>query len=160
VDPTASGAYDRRMTPRVDHLALPCFDLDATHRFCESVLGAPLEHAEAGTSWLLVAYSFAGVMLDYFVVLGETRPPSRGRGEIRHHGIAVGSVDDLGRWKARIVSSGAESWSEDHGNDEHFYFYDPSGNLFELTADAWTVRAKGADASAAREVLTAWRARV
>jgi len=146
------------MTPRIDHLALPCFDLEATHRFCDDVLGAPLVHAEAGKTWLLVAYPFAGVMLDYFVVVGEARPPSRGRDEIRHHGLAVGSVADLAQWKGRIVAAGCvETWSEDHGGDEHFYFYDPNGNLFELTADAWTVRAKGVNPSNAAAVLAAWQ---
>jgi catechol 2,3-dioxygenase-like lactoylglutathione lyase family enzyme len=153
------GSNDPAMTPRLDHLALPCFDLDATHGFCLDLLGAPLVHAQSGDTWLLAAYEFAGVMLDYFVVPGEKRPPSRGRDETRHHGIAVGSVKDLERWKERIANSGAETWTEDHGSDEHVYFYDPNGNLFELTADAWTVRAKGADPVAAGAVIDAWRAR-
>jgi catechol 2,3-dioxygenase-like lactoylglutathione lyase family enzyme len=147
------------MTPRVDHLALPCFDLEATRRFCVEVLGAPLVHAQSGEAWLLTAYAFAGVMLDYFVVLGEKRPPSRGRDEIRHHGIAIGSPEDLARWKERIVASGAETWTENHGSDAHLYFYDPSGNLFELTPDAWTVRAKGTSSDAANAVIAAWNAR-
>jgi catechol 2,3-dioxygenase-like lactoylglutathione lyase family enzyme len=157
------------MGPRLDHLALPCFDLDATHAFCTTVLDAPLVHAEAGETWLLSAYAFAGVMLDYFVIPGEPRPPLRGRDEIRHHGFTVGSIADLARWKDRIVSSGAETWTEHHGpggsggippsQGEHLYFYDPNGNLFELTADAWTVRAKGTDPVAANGVLDAWRAR-
>jgi catechol 2,3-dioxygenase-like lactoylglutathione lyase family enzyme len=159
VDPFVPRAYDRAMTPRVDHLALPCFDLEATRRFCVDVLGAPLVHAEAGETWLLAAHAFAGVMLDYFVILGEKRTPSRGREEIRHHGIAVGSAADLARWKERIAATGAEMWTEDHGSDEHVYFYDPNGNLFELTADQWTVRAKGADPDAAKSVIEAWTAR-
>ncbi len=147
----------RPMTPRIDHIALPCFDLDATERFCAEVLDAPLVHAQSGPTWLLVGHAFAGVMLDYFVVVGAERPPSRGRDEIRHHGIAVGSPDDLARWKRRVARSGAESWIEDHGGDEHLYFYDPNGNLMELTADPWTVRAKGTDTLQASAVLDAWR---
>jgi catechol 2,3-dioxygenase-like lactoylglutathione lyase family enzyme len=159
VDPLVRGAYDVTMTPRVDHLALPCFDLDATQKFCVDVLEAPLVHAQSGDKWLLAGYTFAGVMLDYFVVLGEERPRSRGRDEIRHHGISVGSVADLARWRKRIKGSGAEMWTEDHGSDEHVYFYDPNGNLFELTADEWTVRGKGTDPDAAKAVIEAWRAR-
>jgi glyoxylase I family protein len=147
------------MTLRVDHLALPSFDVDKTHAFCVNVLGAPLVHAQSGDTWLLAAYAFAGVMLDYFIVVGEKRPASRGRDELRHHGIAVGSAADLARWRDRVERGGGETWIEDHGQDEHFYFYDPNGNLFELTADAWTVRAKGPDPDAAKEVLEAWRAR-
>jgi catechol 2,3-dioxygenase-like lactoylglutathione lyase family enzyme len=144
---------------RVDHLACPCFDLDATHRFWTEIMGAPLVHAQSGATWLLLAYDFAGITLDYFVVIGETRPPSRGRDEIRHCGIAVGTRERLAAWKAKLAASGAQMWLEDHGNDEHVYFFDPSGNLFELTADEWTVRAKGTDAAAAAAVLAAWRAR-
>ena len=113
----------------------------------------------ADQRWLLLAYDFAGIMLDYFVVTGEKRAPSRGRNEIRHQGISVGAIPDLAEWKQRIAASGVEMWTEDHGGDEHVYFFDPSGNLFELTADKWTVRAKGTDPVAAAQVLAAWRER-
>ncbi len=147
------------MSARVDHIACPCFDLEATHSFWTIVMRAPLLHAQSADRWLLVAYEFAGVMLDYFVVVGETRPASRGREEIRHCGIMVGSPSDLGAWKQRIEASGVEMWTEDHGDDLHLYFYDPSGNLFELTADEWTVRSKGTDPIAAEHVLRAWQTR-
>jgi hypothetical protein len=86
---------------------------------------APLVHAQSGDHWLLVAYDVAGVLLDYFIVDGQTRPPSRGRDEVRHVGLAAGTAADVARWKQRIVASGAETWIEDHGDDEHVYFYDP-----------------------------------
>jgi catechol 2,3-dioxygenase-like lactoylglutathione lyase family enzyme len=144
---------------RVDHVACPCFDLDATHRFWTEVMQAPLVHAESGERWLLMAFEFAGVLVDYFVVDGEARPPSRGRDEIRHCGIAVGSPAEVSAWKQRLAASSAEMWTEDHGGDEHVYFYDPSGNLFEITADAWTVRARGLDAPAAARTVAAWKAK-
>jgi catechol 2,3-dioxygenase-like lactoylglutathione lyase family enzyme len=141
---------------RVDHLACPCFDIGATHRFWTEVMGAPLVHAQSGKRWLLLAFDFAGVLVDYFVIAGEERPPSRGRDEIRHYGLAVGSPAEVSAWKARIAASGAEMWTEDHGNDEHVYFFDPSGNLFEITADEWTVRSRGFDPDAAARTLAAW----
>jgi catechol 2,3-dioxygenase-like lactoylglutathione lyase family enzyme len=144
---------------RVDHLACACYDVDATHGFWTGVMDAPLAHAQSGDGWLLVAYDFAGVLIDYFVVDGERRPASRGQAEIRHCGIAVGSPANVAAWKQRIAASGAEMWTEDHGDDEHVYFYDPNGNLFELTADEWTVRARGLDAAAAARTLAAWKAR-
>jgi len=144
---------------RVDHLACPCFDIDATHRFWTEVMGAPLVHAQSGERWLLLAFEFAGVLVDYFVIVGEERPPSRGRDEIRHYGLAVGSPAEVSAWKARITASGAEMWTEDHGNDEHVYFFDPSGNLFEITADEWTVRSRGFDPEGAARTLAAWTAK-
>jgi catechol 2,3-dioxygenase-like lactoylglutathione lyase family enzyme len=143
---------------RVDHLACPCHDLGATHAFWTQVMGAPLVHAQSGDGWLLAAYDFAGVLIDYFVVVGEARPPSRGRDEIRHCGIAAASPAEVAAWKQRIVASGAETWTEDHGGDEHVYFYDPNGNLFEITAAEWTVRARGLDPTAAAQTLAAWTA--
>jgi catechol 2,3-dioxygenase-like lactoylglutathione lyase family enzyme len=148
------------MTLEVDHVACPCFDLDATHRFWTEFMSAPLVYAQAGESWLLTAYDFGGVMLDYFLIPGEVRPPSRGRDEIRHCGIAVHKSSELEDWKVRIEASGAETWLEDHGDDEHVYFYDPNGNLFELTAAAWTVRAKGTDPAGALDVVRRWKERV
>jgi len=159
MDSNVARAYETAMTPRVDHLALPCFELDSTHGFCIEVLEAPLMRAASGERWLLMAYAFAGVTLDYFFVPGEKRPPSRGQDEIRHVGIAVGSVADLARWKKRIVANGAETWTEDHGDSEHLYFYDPNGNLFEMTADQWTMRARGTDPAGAKAVIEAWKAR-
>ena len=147
------------MSARVDHVACPCFDVEETHAFWTTVMRAPLVHAQTGDGWLLLAYEFAGVLLDYFVVVGEMRPPSRGRAEIRHCGIAVGSPSDLAAWRQTIEASGVEMWVEDHGGDSHVYFYDPSGNLFELTADEWTVRSRGTDPVAAEQILQAWRTR-
>jgi catechol 2,3-dioxygenase-like lactoylglutathione lyase family enzyme len=145
---------------RVDHLACPCFDIDGTLRFWTDVMGAPLVHAESGERWLLMAFDFAGVLVDYFVVLGDVRPPSRGRDEIRHYGLAVGSPAEVSAWKAHIAASGAEMWTEDHGNDEHVYFFDPNGNLFEITAEEWTVRARGFDPAGAARTLAAWKSNV
>ena len=49
-------------------------------------------------------------------------------------------------------------WTEDHGDDEHVYFFDPSGNLFEIT-DEWTVRSRGFDPEGAARTLAAWTAK-
>jgi catechol-2,3-dioxygenase len=121
---------------------------------------APLIHAQSGERWLLVAYDFGGIMIDYFVLVGEPRPPSRGREEVRHCGVAVGTPEDLAAWKARIAASRVEMWTEQHGASEHVYFLDPSGNVFELTADEWTVRGKGIDPREAERVLAEWRGRL
>lgn len=147
------------LSVRVDHFACPCFDVEATHIFWTETMGAQLAHAESGPGWLLVAYDFAGVLIDYFVIIGESRPASRGRSEIRHCGIAVASPTEVSTWKQRIASSGAEMWTEDHGRDEHVYFFDPNGNLFEITAEEWTVRARGLNPTAAASTLAAWRQR-
>jgi len=152
-------AWAKLVSVRVDHIACPCYDVDATHAFWTEVMRAPLVHAESGEGWLLLAYDFAGVLVDYFVVSGESRPASRGRREIRHCGIAVGSPAEVSAWKQRIAATGAELWTEDHGADEHVYFFDPSGNLFELTAEQWTVRARGLDPGAAARTFAAWKAR-
>lgn len=54
---------------------------------------------------------------------------------------------------------GAEMWTEDDRDDEHVYFFDPSGNLFEITADEWTVRSRGFDPEGAARTLAAWTAK-
>lgn len=143
---------------RVDHIACPCFDIEATHAFWTDVMGAQLAYAESGERWLLMAYDFAGVLIDCFLMVGETRPPSRGRNEIRHCGLAVDSPAEVSTWKRRLAASGAETWTEDHGDDEHVYFTDPNGNLFEITATQWTVRARGLDPLAAAQTVADWKA--
>jgi hypothetical protein len=39
------------------------------------------------------------------------------------------------------------------------YSFDPSGKLFEITAEEWMVRARGLDPDAALRMLAAWKAR-
>jgi hypothetical protein len=41
---------------------------------------------------------------------------------------------------------------------EHVYSFDPIGKLFEITAEEWTVRARGLNRDAAVRMLAAWKA--
>lgn len=150
---------------RTDHLAFPSFDARVTHRFYTEVMGFPLVHAQSGPSstwgqeYLLTAYAIGdGRALDFFEHDGMRRPEPDGLPhDIRHVGLATPSREDIERWKARLDEHGVRWYVEDHGDDEHLYFSDPNGILFEITAEEDTLGSQAASKEAL-DVVERWTA--
>ncbi len=147
----------------LDHLALPSFDPDATHRFYTKVMGFPLVFALDRTSsawkrrYLLTAYAIGdGRFLDFFTYEGIVRPPPDDLPkDIRHIAFAVDSHATVEAWRARAVAHGVEHFTEDHGDDVHLYLFDPNGHLLEVKAglDAPFMTM---EATSSLEVLSRW----
>ncbi len=148
---------------RTDHLAFPSFDASLTHRFYSEVMGFPLIFAQSGMSstwnreYLLTAYAIGdGRTIDFFEFDGIRRPPEDDLPkDIRHVGLAVSTCDELERWKSRLDRFEIAYTLEDHGDDEHLYFSDPNGVLFEISAEADTLGAR-AESSDALAVVERW----
>jgi catechol 2,3-dioxygenase-like lactoylglutathione lyase family enzyme len=150
---------------RADHLAHPCFDVEATHRFYANALQLPLAFALSGPSeewggdFLLLAYALGdGRCLDFFAVSGLQRPPPDGLPpDMRHVGLTAGTRAAVQRWKSRLDRQHIAWRAEDHGDgDEHLYFADPNGLILEIAARSDLSRMR--DPAAARAVLSRWTA--
>jgi catechol 2,3-dioxygenase-like lactoylglutathione lyase family enzyme len=129
---------------RIDHLALPSYDPEATHRFWSEQLGLKPLGVFEGTSdlwggrrFLLSTYDAGGgSILDFFCVEGLARPEDDPHPVgMRHVALGVESRAALYAWKRRLESHG--SWvSElvDHGGThDSIYCFDPNGLQVELT---------------------------
>jgi len=129
---------------RIDHLALPCFDPEATRVFYGERLGLPLAASFRGTSsvwgdrgfWHLAFALPDGACLDFFAIDGVARP----EGDpvpvgARHLALAVRSRAELEGWRARLAAG--EVWISDpvdHGEGRvSLYCFDPNGHQLELT---------------------------
>jgi catechol 2,3-dioxygenase-like lactoylglutathione lyase family enzyme len=152
----------------IDHLAFPCFDLDATLRFYTELLGGTLCHAQTGPApvwnakeYLLVAFELpGGVTVDFFTFDGIVRPGKDGLPkDIRHVALAVGSRDDVMRFKARFENAGVPFWTETHDVDDlHVYATDPNGVMLEILAQEDGMQKRKHDPLGAKLVLDRWLA--
>src|SRR5262245_55270418 len=127
----------------VDHLALPSYDLAATHRFYADVLGLEFRGEFGGRSaeWGDREYrakSYAapsGTLFDFFWVEGVTRPPNEEPIGIRHFALGVASRAEVERWQAALRRAGL--WVSDlvdhGGSHDSIYTFDPSGHQIEIT---------------------------
>jgi catechol 2,3-dioxygenase-like lactoylglutathione lyase family enzyme len=153
----------------IDHLAFPCFDLDATLRFYTDVLGAALRHAQSGSAqawnaeeYLLVALELpGGVMVDFFAVDGMRRPPDDGLPkDIRHVALAVATRGELIELRERLTKAALPFWTETHDVDDlHVYTTDPNGVTLEIVASTDSVRSRPHDTAGASSVVERWLAR-
>ena len=153
-------------TLAIDHVALPCFDVPATHGFYGRVLGLPLVHAQSGSAevwgageYLLLAYGLqGGHTIDFFAFEGIVRPPPDGLPkDIRHLALAVGTRAEVTAYKARFEEASIPFWSETHDVDDiHVYVVDPNGVVLEILADEDSARARGNQAAEAGRVLERW----
>jgi catechol 2,3-dioxygenase-like lactoylglutathione lyase family enzyme len=128
----------------IDHLALPSYDEDATHRFYADTLGFELrgEHEGRSAMWGDRRYrisSYAtpgGSLLDLFWVEGLTRPESDGLPVgIRHFALGVGSRAAVEAWRERLQRAGAWASELDEHGGTHLsvYTFDPNGHQIEIT---------------------------
>jgi len=152
----------------IDHVAFPCFDVAATHRFYTEVLGATLRHAQSGPAevwnskaYLLLAFELpGGVVLDFFSFEGLARPADDGLPrDIRHVGVALPTRGDVERVRARFEERSIPFWLETHDVDDvHVYVTDPNGVVVEILARQDGVAARARDPRASQRVLDAWLA--
>ncbi len=128
---------------RIDHVALPCYDVAATHAFAASLLELPLTASWSGYSdtWrrdtLMLVYALPHARaLVYFNYRGLARRRDDGLPhDIRHAGFTCGSRGAIARWKRKLDDTGLAYVVEDHGDgEEHLYFDDPNGHVFEIGA--------------------------
>jgi catechol 2,3-dioxygenase-like lactoylglutathione lyase family enzyme len=162
----AFSAYLFRMSVsplRLDHVAMPCFDLAATDRFYRETLGLELVYAHAGRSaewgdrrFAIASYRTAsGVVLDFFALEGARRTPDDLPADIRHVALDVGSLEVLGAWRERLHADGHPYSFDEHGGAHHsLYVSDPNGHVVELTA--WLTRPDASAAAEADAVVRAW----
>jgi catechol 2,3-dioxygenase-like lactoylglutathione lyase family enzyme len=152
--------------PTIDHLALPCFDLAATHRFYSGIMRLPLVHAESGAAgawgageYLLVAYGLrGGVAIDFFTFDGIVRPSADGLPkDIRHIALVVPTRAEVLAYKDRLAESSVAFWTESHeSDDEHVYTTDPNGFVLEILSEEDSVSRRKREASDPESVLERW----
>ena len=149
----------------LNHVALPCFDAAATHRFYTEVLGLRLVEAFSGRSaewgnrdYLAVSFALAsGESLTFFALGNTKRPADDGLPrDIRHIALTVRSRAESDAWQRRLRAQGVDFWTEDHGGAISIYVTDPNGHVIELTYDKLHVSASGERAAAA--VVQKWLA--
>jgi catechol 2,3-dioxygenase-like lactoylglutathione lyase family enzyme len=153
----------------IDHLAFPCFDLEATLRFYTEVLGASLRHAQSGPAqvwnakeYLLVALELpGGVTVDFFAVDGMRRPSDDGLPkDIRHVALVVATRSEVTELRERLARASMPFWTETHDVDDlHVYTTDPNGVTLEIVAATDSVRARPHDPAGASGVVDQWLAR-
>jgi catechol 2,3-dioxygenase-like lactoylglutathione lyase family enzyme len=153
-------------TLAIDHVALPCFDVPATHRFYAGVLGLPLVHAQSGPAevwgageYVLLAYGLqGGQTIDFFAFDGIVRPPPDGLPkDIRHLALSVGTRAEVTAYKQRFADESILFWTETHDADDiHVYVTDPNGVVLEILAQEDGAPARGNQASKAGRVLERW----
>jgi catechol 2,3-dioxygenase-like lactoylglutathione lyase family enzyme len=153
----------------IDHLAFPCFDLEATLRFYTEALGATLRHAQSGPAeawnakeYLLVALELpGGVTLDFFAVDGMRRPPDDGLPkDIRHVALVVATRSEVTELRERLMRAAIPFWTETHDvDDPHVYATDPNGVTLEIVAETDSVRRRPHEPAEASTVVDRWLAR-
>lgn len=128
----------------VDHLALPSYDVDATHRFYAGTLGLEFRGELAGRSPLwgdrryrLRSYAApSGTLFDFFFVEGLERPAEEALPVgIRHVALGVASRVEVEAWQATLRGAGV--WVSDlvdhGGSHDSIYCVDPNGHQIEIT---------------------------
>jgi glyoxylase I family protein len=150
----------------IDHVALPCFDVSATHAFYAGILGLPLVHAQSGSAeawgageYLLLAYGLhEGNTIDFFAFDGIVRPPPDGLPkDIRHLALTVRTRVEVTAYKERFAAAAMTFWTETHDVDDiHVYVMDPNGVVLEIVAQEDSSRARGNQAADPARVLEQW----
>ena len=152
----------------IDHLAFPCFDVRATHRFYTELLGGVLRHAQSGPapawkaeSYLLLAFELpGGVVIDFFSFEGIKAPPPDGLPkDIRHVALAVKTRAEVEQIRLRFEGAQVPFWLETHDVDDvHVYATDPNGLILEIVAEEDGVRGRKPDPEESKRVLERWLA--
>jgi catechol 2,3-dioxygenase-like lactoylglutathione lyase family enzyme len=177
-DPAPSSTWEARaarksrgkMTAlKIDHVALPCFDLTATHRFYTEVLGCPLVYALSGPAegawgdgeYLLLAFALPdGTAIDFFTFDGIKRPQDDGLPtDIRHLALSAPTRDEVVAYRKRFESASVPFWTETHDVDDmHLYVTDPNGIVLEILAAEDGVRTRTREPAVAKRTLEQWLA--
>ncbi len=137
---------------RIDHVAHPSQDPDATHRFYNELLNLQLVQAYAGPELMLVYRLPGGGSLTFSARRGDTHPPADGMAwERRHVGLTVPTRAEFDGWLQRLKERGVRHQLVD---EERIYFADPDGLVLELE-----VASPASDDPTASEVLERWLSR-
>jgi catechol 2,3-dioxygenase-like lactoylglutathione lyase family enzyme len=134
---------------RIDHVAHPSRDPQATHRFYSEVLNLKLVQAYAGSELMLV-YALPGGGSLVFSASRDRTPEAVGhiRWERRHVGLTVATRADFDEWLQRLKQLGVRHQVMEN---ERIYFSDPDGLVLELE-----VASEMPTNPAASDVLTRW----
>jgi len=146
---------------RLDHVALPMYDVASTRRFYEESLAMPLVAAWSGDewegrAWLMMIFADAGgaqVALCGFRGLRRSR--ERIPTDARHYAFGAAGRGALAAWRKRLRAAGIGFREEDHGTQRSLYFDDPNGNILEITSPP-TPRARAR--KGAGKLVEAWLA--
>jgi catechol 2,3-dioxygenase-like lactoylglutathione lyase family enzyme len=137
---------------RLDHIAHPCRDPFATHRFYSEVMGLELVQALAGRELLLV-YALPGGGNLVFSASPDS-PSSAERDlpwERQHVGLILATRNELDQWiqKLKILNVAYRLI-----DNERVYFSDPNGLVVELEVAEPMARNRQA-----AEILARWAQR-
>lgn len=145
----------------LDHVALPIFDVAASHRFYAEVLALPLVGALSGDDWeghpwLMMQFGLADARQLVLVALrGTTRTRESLPRDVRHVAMAVADTTELETMRRRLDAATIAYRREDHGAQQSLYFEDPNGIVLEVTAPPTAVALVDIDAAA---TVRAWLA--
>lgn len=115
---------------RIDHIACPCRDPFATHRFYSEVMGLKLIQALAGRELLLVYALPEGGNLVFSASRHSTPPAEKDVvWERQHVGLTVATRTELEQWIQKLKRLNVAYQLID---DERIYFSDPDGLVLEI----------------------------
>ena len=134
---------------RIDHIAYPCCDPFATHRFYSEVVGLELIQAFAGRELLLVYALPEGGNLVFSASPDRTPPAEKEVAwERQHVGLTVATRTELEQWIQKLKTLNVAYQLIDN---ERIYFSDPDGLVLEIEVDEPVARNPRA-----AEVLARW----
>lgn len=151
------------------HFAYRCRDAEETRHFYEDILGLPLFHyiradivPSTGEYCPYVHIFFRmvdGSCLAFFD-LGDnikSEPSPNTPDWVNHMAMAVATVEDLERMKARIEAHGIEVLGvTDHRVFKLIYFFDPNGIRLELCAQLASNTQMFSEQKGIHEKIAAW----
>ncbi len=120
---------------RLDHVAHPCEDPDATHRFYATVLGLQLVQAYAGSELMLVYALPGGGSLVFGTDKETASRHADADWEREHVGLIISTHAEFEGWVRRLQECGIPHRIVDH---ERVYFADPDGLVLELEVASQT----------------------
>jgi catechol 2,3-dioxygenase-like lactoylglutathione lyase family enzyme len=148
----------------LDHVAIPVFDAEATHRFYSETMGLPLIGAFSGDDWegkewLMMTFGLSDDRQIALFAFNDVKNPGIGSlpKDSRHYAFSVATDKEHRAWREKLRSANVEFWEEEHGEQRSIYFSDPNGHILEITTPASNDGVKPS-ADAAREVK-AWIAK-
>jgi catechol 2,3-dioxygenase-like lactoylglutathione lyase family enzyme len=127
----------------LDHVAIPVFDAEATHRFYAHTLGLPLIDAHSGEGWegkdwLMMIFGLGDDRQLAFFAFNGVKNPGIGSlpKDSRHYAFSVASRKEQDAWRVKLRAANVDFWEEEHDDQTSIYFSDPNGHILEITTPA------------------------